>query len=149
MFCHLYWFVAATEGKFLYFEIQIFMLLKLESESETTLKKYAIESGIRIRRFFGRIAIPDQKPGSFIFLFLIYFVFIHILSKLRVKRGIVVFDPPIWGILLNKPLNCRKTNIQIKKKNKINRYSPVLCSWSTNTSPLILDLFLILAPAGP
>ena len=37
---------------FSYFKIQIFMLLKLEYES-------AIESGIRIRRFFGRIAIPD------------------------------------------------------------------------------------------
>ena len=44
---------------FSYFEIQIFMLLKLESES--TMQKYAIESGIRIRRFFGRIAIPGNE----------------------------------------------------------------------------------------
>ena len=32
------------------------MLLKLESES--AMQKYALESGIRIRPFFGRIAIP-------------------------------------------------------------------------------------------
>ena len=47
---------------FYYFNIQIFMLLKLESESgirnpnPPCKKKTAIESGIR--RFFGRIAIP-------------------------------------------------------------------------------------------
>ena len=33
MFCHLYWFAAATQDKFYLFKIQIFMLLKLESES--------------------------------------------------------------------------------------------------------------------
>ena len=43
---------------FSYFKIQIFMLLKLESESnpKPQCKTYAIESGIH--RFFGRIAIP-------------------------------------------------------------------------------------------
>ena len=48
---------------FSYFKIQIFMLLKLESESgirnpNPDCKKSALESGIRILRFFGRIAIP-------------------------------------------------------------------------------------------
>ena len=47
MFCHLYWFPAATQGKFSYFEIQIFMLLKLESES--AMQKTC--NRIRIRRF--------------------------------------------------------------------------------------------------
>ena len=42
MFCHLYCFAAATQGKFFLFKIQIFMLLKLESESPC--KKSAIES---------------------------------------------------------------------------------------------------------
>ena len=43
---------------FSYFEIQIFLLLKLESESgESAMQK--ICNRIRIRRFFGRIAIPD------------------------------------------------------------------------------------------
>ena len=49
-----------------YFEIQIFMSLKLESESGIQIcnpnlqcKKYARESGIRIPRFFGQIAIPE------------------------------------------------------------------------------------------
>ena len=48
------------------------MLLKLESESgirdpNPDCKKSALESGIRIRRFFGRIAIPDflrRLPSS-------------------------------------------------------------------------------------
>ena len=31
-------------------------------------KKYAIESGIRIRRFFGRIAIPDSSREHFVYL---------------------------------------------------------------------------------
>ena len=57
---------------FSYFEIQIFMLLKLESESGLRMrntnpqcKKYAKESGIRIRRCFGRIAIPACNPYMF------------------------------------------------------------------------------------
>ena len=41
---------------FSFFEIQIFMLLKLESESESAMQK--IFNRIRIRLFFGRIAIP-------------------------------------------------------------------------------------------
>ena len=57
---------------FYYFNIQIFMLLKLESESgirnpesgirnpNPNCKKFALESGIRIRQFFAWIAIPDK-----------------------------------------------------------------------------------------
>ena len=41
---------------FPYFEIQIFILLKLESES--AMQKICNKSGIQIRWFFGRIAIP-------------------------------------------------------------------------------------------
>ncbi len=70
MFCHLYCFAAATQGKFFIFKIQIFMLLKLESESgirNPDCKKSALESGIQIRRFFGRIAIPDKyNPFQFV-----------------------------------------------------------------------------------
>ena len=63
MFCHLYWFAAATQGNFFLFWNLNFHVIKLESESgesESAMQKYAIESGIRIRRFFGRIAIPDK-----------------------------------------------------------------------------------------
>ena len=64
---------------FYYFNIQIFMLLKLESESgirnpesgirnpNPDCKKSALESGIRIRRFFGRIAIPVKNINGFNF----------------------------------------------------------------------------------
>ena len=43
-------------------------------------------------------------------------------------------------------------NVQSKFLGRIDWYSPVLCSWSTNTPPLIFNfkffLLLILAPAG-
>ncbi len=66
-------FVISTDlllplkANFSYFEIQIFMLLKLESESgesESAMQKICnriLESGIRIRRFFFRIAIPEKN----------------------------------------------------------------------------------------
>ena len=62
------YFVICTDlllplkANFSYFEIQIFMLLKLESESgesESAMQK--ICHRIRIRRFFCRIAIPDIR----------------------------------------------------------------------------------------
>ncbi len=46
---------------FSYFEIQIFMLLTLESESATQ----KIRNRIRIRRFFGRIAIPGRNAFNY------------------------------------------------------------------------------------
>ncbi len=52
---------AATQGKFFsYFEIEIFMLLKLESES--AMQNYAIESGIR--RFFAIPALNSKCPKA-------------------------------------------------------------------------------------
>ena len=48
---------------FSYFKIQIFMLLNWNPNPQC--KKYAIESRIRIRRFFGRIAIPDRKTDRY------------------------------------------------------------------------------------
>ncbi len=51
MFCHLYCFAAATQGKF----------FQSQKSNIYVIKKSAIESGIRIRRFFGRIAIPGYN----------------------------------------------------------------------------------------
>ncbi len=69
MFCHLYCFAAATQGKFLIFHYSNIYVIKIgirirnpnpESESgESALQK--ICSGIRIRRFFGWIAIPGNN----------------------------------------------------------------------------------------
>ena len=51
------------KANFSYFEIPIFTyVIKigiLIRNPNPQCKKYAIESGIRIRRFFGRIAIPE------------------------------------------------------------------------------------------
>ena len=68
MFCHLYCFAAATQGKFLLFQYSNIYVIKIgirirDPESgirnpNPNCKKFALESGIRIRRFFGRIAIP-------------------------------------------------------------------------------------------
>ena len=61
MFCHLICtdFLLPLKVNFSYFKIQIFMLLKLESES--AMQK--IRNRIRIRRFFGRIAMPAKNTS--------------------------------------------------------------------------------------
>ena len=51
MFCHL---LLPLKVNFSFFEIQIFMFLKLESEfgeSESAMQKLCNKSGIQIRRF--------------------------------------------------------------------------------------------------
>ncbi len=68
MFCHLYCFAAATQVKFFLFQNSNIYVIKigirirdLESgirDPNPDCKKTALESGIRIRRIFGRIAIP-------------------------------------------------------------------------------------------
>ena len=68
MFCHLYCFAAATQGKFFLFQNSNIYIIKIGiriRDPESGIrnpnpddKKSALESGIRIRRFFGRIAIP-------------------------------------------------------------------------------------------
>ncbi len=59
MFCHLYCFAAATQGKFLLFQYSNIYVIKIGiRDPNPNCKKFALESGIRIRRFFGRIAIP-------------------------------------------------------------------------------------------
>ena len=60
MFCHLYCFAAATQGKFFLFQNSNIYIIKIgirirDPESESGLQKICT----RIHRFFGRIAIPD------------------------------------------------------------------------------------------
>ena len=70
MFCHLYCFAAATQGKFFLFQNSNIYVIKIgirirDPESgirnlNPDCEKSALESGIRIHRFFGRIAIPEK-----------------------------------------------------------------------------------------